>query len=128
MVKYDDEKNKWPVLSELLLHGMSSVPLAIVSLLYLLVIHARLYLGYWPMPYRPDPKPLPFFEYYAWSMGFLLYLFVPACIVWLVLFVMRLRFRRPLGFISMVLLILPWLMIIIVVFFDPGRCLEWFCD
>lgn len=50
--------------------------------LFSFAFHARLYLGYWPGEYRPDPKDLPFYEFYSliidYSLGLWILSWIPA--------------------------------------------------
>jgi hypothetical protein len=45
--------------------GLALVPAAWLLLFGLFVLRARLTLGQWPIPYRPDPKDLGFDYHYA---------------------------------------------------------------
>jgi len=91
---------QWPRLLEYSVRGAPVIPWGAILALYGLVLHARLYLGRWPYPYRPDPKTLPFFSYYGWVFSTLstwsMFVFIP----WIAVFIMRLGFRRPLGLVS----------------------------
>lgn len=97
-----------------------------LAVFYAFVLRARLFLGTWPVPYRPDPKDLGFHGHSVFII--LLFLCVPlAVLAWSVLTPRRKRrseetLRPSLAF---------WCgvgLIVLVVAVDPGRFLEWFMD
>ena len=65
---------------------LGSYPVGVVLSLYVFVLRARWQLGYWPAPYRPDPKSLGFDIQHAqvW-LGLASFPFVTViCLAWII--------------------------------------------
>jgi hypothetical protein len=74
-----------------MLWSLALVPAAWVVLFATLVLRARLALGYWPGPYRPDPKDLDFGVHYLATLAGIPLMFAA---VFSVLVLAAISFRR----------------------------------
>jgi len=124
----NSKNQKWPILLEYFVRCADFFPLATTISIYLLAIHARLFLGYWPSPYHPDPKSLPILSYYECPIFLFFFCSVFIFIPWIVFFIIRFWFRRPLGLISTILIILPWIILIIDPIIGPLNFFKWYFD
>jgi hypothetical protein len=59
------DHGRWPSILRFTLTGLSLTPVVSLAIVYSYVLRARLVLGYWPLPYRPDPKSLGLELHYA---------------------------------------------------------------
>ena len=113
-----------------LVWSTAALPLAWLGLFWLYVLRARLALGAWPQPYRPDPKDLGFDLHHV-----------------LIALLLPLPFVTPLVLASWTVLgrgwlraahVRPWLALSVglalsagvfaLARLDPGRFVEWYCD
>jgi len=108
----------------------SLVPCALLVALYAFVVRARFELGRWPTPMQPDPKSLSFptadthMETVFWlgiaSLG--------CSIPWLLTMVIRKHVVPVTRTSWLALLAGPWLLLLAILFLDPGRYVAWFLD
>lgn len=108
--------------------GVGLLPLCWLLCLALFIGRARLFLGYWPSLYHPDPKGLPFTHHYD-LLFFGIYLVLGSVFVLPIL-----RFLSP-KWISAPLwrqvfqtYFLGWLLILPTVFIPPINFTAWFLD
>lgn len=112
----------------ILLLLLAGYPLGVVVSLYSFVLRARLKLGFWPAPYRPDPKELGFdLHYLGVMLALITFPFVTlVCVGWIL--AARVRCRDfPMG---------PMLAYaggcaalgFCLLRLDPGNFVEWFFD
>lgn len=107
----------------------SLVPLGLLSALYSFVIRARFELGRWPTPMQPDPKSLSFptagthMDTVFWLGVASLGCFLP----WLLTVCIR-KQMIPRSRKLLALLVVPWALLLTVLFLDPGKYVEWFLD
>jgi hypothetical protein len=113
----------------LLLGIYSAVPLALLVAFYAFVVRARMELGSWPQLMVPDPKDLSFASTHMDTVFWLFVLTVCCALPWLLTAFLRVRLA-PDGHHSrsITLLGLPWLLVLIVWFVDPGLYVMWFLD
>jgi hypothetical protein len=111
-----------------LLNLTAAMPLCCYVFLYTFFIRARLALGYWPSPYKPDPKDLAFDVHHAiiWQ----LFTYVPlTAVAWLLLLPLWRQLTIPSRFTPRLLLfLLSWTIWWTLLLRDPGEIMEWFCD
>ena len=106
----------------------SLIPVALLGTFYTFVLRARWELGRWPLPMFPDPKSLKFpgaethYEAVYWLGVFTICCALP----WLLTFILRIHGmpRKTWHY----LLSLPWLVLVLIIAFDPGDYLGWFMD
>ncbi len=103
-------------------------PLAWLASVYLFVLRARLHLGFWPEPSRPDPKDLGFTIHHAANWFGLAT--VPGAIVAAVVLAVvgsRIGWRiKPWPALSLAAVSL--VAVVATGRLDPGRFFEWFVD
>lgn len=105
---------------------LGSVPWLFPVALYSFVWRARLTLGEWPEPYRPDPKVLGF-EFHRFAvLGALLFGMAGTFVLGLVALwiLIRQRGQHRLLVAAFVSYVVFW----IVIYGDPGSFWEWFLD
>ena len=117
------------VVTHLIFWGITLVPLAWILAFYGYVLRARIALGYWPQPYRPDPKDLDFVLH-----GAALFYAIPVVACWPAVWVcvpvwwgLRHRGRRSI-WASTALFWLSYALWWVVIRCDPGQYVEWFFD
>ena len=115
--------------SDPLLVACSLIPAAGLFALYSYVVRARLALGAWPQPYRPDPKDLGFALHHG-AVAVLLEaaLLSPlALILCLLVHRMSPQRRRRAGS-AVVVFLVGYLALWAALRFDPGSFMEWYAD
>jgi hypothetical protein len=123
------EQRKLHLSLNLMLVIYSFVPMALLVAFYSFVVRARLELGRWPVPMRPDPKSLPFardhMDAVFWLFVFSLCCFAP----WMLMACFRKQLIPETRFFpTLTLFALPWLLLAVACLLDPGRFVEWFLD
>lgn len=103
-------------------------PLAWLALFYSLVLRVRIHLGVWPWPYHPDPKDIGFnFHFLAiYYLGAMLPVLALGALVLagvIRYFVSDYRLWPVVAILDFSVILL-----IILIFFDFGRFVEWFLD
>ncbi|MBL9166713.1 MAG: hypothetical protein JNN07_03160 [Verrucomicrobiales bacterium] len=107
---------------------LAAYPLAWLSLLYLFVLRARLYLGHWPQPYHPDPKDLGFTVHHqAVWFGLMALPVVALATVALALVGRRVAVDRRI-WPALTFLVASIVLVIVVARLDPGGFFNWFAD
>jgi hypothetical protein len=89
-------------------------------------LRARIELGRWPIPYSPDPKALGYFVQHAALWYGLLGLFVAPIVVLGLYATLQPKGSRGRGWAA--LFVAQWIVTVALLYFDPGRLLEWFLD
>ncbi len=103
-------------------------PLAWLASVYLFVMRARLHLGFWPEPSRPDPKDLGFTMHHA-ANGFGLATVPGAIVASVVLAVVGSRIGwRIKPWPALFLAAVSLAAVMTTGRLDPGRFFEWFVD
>jgi len=108
----------------------SLVPLVLLVALYSFVVRARFELGRWPKPMQPDPESLSFrtadthMDIVFWLGVGTLCCFLP----WLLTLCLRKQMIPATRTLWLVGLVLPWVLVVVVWFLDPGKYVEWFLD
>jgi hypothetical protein len=83
-------------------------------------------LGRWPSPYKSDPKALGYFIHHA-ALSYGLLGLALAPIVALGLYAsLQPKGSRGRGWAA--LFVAQWVIVVALLYFDPGRLLEWFLD
>ena len=106
-------------------------PTAAILLFYSYVLRARLVLGYWPVPYQPDPKELGFiFHHIAIYLSFIL---VGISLQWMAfIFLMMLCFNRKVPGVNYwangLLFFSTYILWYVSFKLDPGQFWKWFFD
>ena len=113
-----------------LVWSVAALPLAWLGFIWLYVLRARLALGAWPQPYRPDPKDLGF-DVHHLLIGLLMPLVFVTPVVLAPWTVLCRKWLREAG-------LRPWLIVSVslalsatafaLARMDPGRFVEWYCD
>lgn len=107
---------------------LAACPLAWLALFYLFVVRARLHLGYWPAPYRPDPKDLGFTLHY-WAISWGSWAPPVAALATLALiFVGRRLAVSQRIWPALTLLVISVALVVVLVWLDPGAFFGWFAD
>ena len=108
----------------------SLVPCALMVALYSFVVRARLELGRWPTPMRPDPKSLSFptADTHMDTVFWLGVASVGCFIPWLLTVFIRKQVDPVTRASWLALLIGPWLLLLAMLFLDPGSYVAWFLD
>ena len=104
------------------------LPAAWLVALMTLALRARVHLGHWPRPYRPDPKDLPFAWHYIFvEKGmFVVLAGVGAMVAFALLarrFVSAHVYRR-----SLIAFALGWALIVVMLSVPPIDFVNWFLD
>lgn len=105
-------------------------PTAAILLFYSYVLRARLVLGYWPVPYQPDPKELGFiFHHIAIYLSFLLVgiSVIGMAFIFLMLCVNR-KVRGVNYWANGLLFLSTFILWYSSLKLDPGQFWEWFFD
>lgn len=104
------------------------IPFSWLVVFYLYVVRAAVVLHKFPAPYRPDPKELGFVWHHA-VIGILLEVAFYSAFAWVFLIPFRkfLLPNQPLLF-RACFYVVSWILIIWIVWVDPGRFFEWYCD
>ena len=109
--------------------ALALTPLASVALFYSYVVRARVALGRWPLPYRPDPKDLGFDLHrglVAAGIDVVFAAAVPTALFAVVVYFMPSQRRRVWAFAVLYLVLLAaWFLLL---WTDPGRFVEWYFD
>lgn len=107
---------------------LAGYPLVWMASVYLFVLRARLHLGFWPEPSRPDPKDLGFTVHHAVNW-FGLAMVPGAVLAAVVLAVVgsRLGWRTKV-WPSLSLATVSLVAVVATGRLDPGRFFEWFVD
>ncbi len=107
---------------------LAAYPLGWLGLFYSFVMRARGTLGFWPTPYRPDPKELGFtFHHLAIELGLVALPVMALGVLALVLLVPRAADgRRNWG--ALVWAIASVALVLALGRIDPGNYFEWFAD
>jgi hypothetical protein len=118
-------------LADWILATLSVLPVIAIVLFYLLVVHARWILGYWPSPDHPDPKSIAsllFRIHYGVIIALILATSVSP-IAWLMALPMSEILVRLKTFLVRLFLYLVALATFLVMSqMDPGRFVNWFVD
>ena len=112
-----------------MLVAYSLVPTSFLVAFSSFVVRARIELGRWPTPMQPDPKSLPFADTHM-DWVFWLFVFTICCFVpWLLMLIFRKQWIPQTRFFpTIIVLCLPWLLVAVDFFLDPGGYVEWFLD
>ena len=104
----------------------SLFPALVIVLFYMFVLRARIHLGRWPLPYRPDPKDLGFdFHDAAIACGFISV--VPVAFATL-LHLIKLKHSGRMVRDKVVAYSVCLALIILWGWIDPGNFIEWYLD
>ena len=107
---------------------LAAFPVAWLGLLYAFVLRARLQLGHWPAPYRPDPKSLGFgLHHQAIWLGLFAVPYIAGAGLALALLGRATGMYRGLWRV-LGLLLISLTIFILVLQLDPGNYFEWFAD
>jgi hypothetical protein len=103
-------------------------PLGWLGLFYSFVLRARVTLGFWPTPYRPDPQELGFtLHHLAIDLGMVVLPVAVLSVLALVLLVPSLAKGRR-NWSALVLAVVSLGLAIALAQLDPGHYFEWFAD
>jgi uncharacterized membrane protein YhaH (DUF805 family) len=109
------------------IHTLAATPLLWVTWFYLYVVRQRIHLGFWPQPYRPDPKDAGYFIHHlSIYLGVVVIPVLPLVVIGLIL--RRSKDARFKGWIALGLLAFSYACYWAVFHFDPGQYWEWFLD
>ena len=105
---------------------LSLIPILWLLIFWSFVVRTRVFLGYWPRPYDPDPKFLGF-AYHHMSIYFL---FIGILILFVPTFYFLLLETKKLNSITFYKKLYPVsiITIVLMIYFDPGSYLYWFLD
>lgn len=105
------------------------VPISWVALFFSFVLRARHALGRWPSYDHPDPKQLGFGWHHLIIWLTINLVLASFCLapVFLVIGIARLRSRFH-QWVSLSLFVLGVILILVILFVDPGGFLDWFAD
>ena len=109
---------------------LASAPVLWAVAFWAFVLRARIALGYWPDPYRPDPKDLAFpIHYIVLLLGMpLTFTAVAMALILTVVFYRRLRHDRGRPVLAALVGVLGVVGLLIWGRTDPGRFLAWLGD
>jgi hypothetical protein len=115
------------VVSTRAIHTLALTPLLWVAWFYLYVVRQHIHLGFWPQPYRPDPKDAGYIIHHlSIYLGGLVIPAMPIVVIGLILYRQskdaRFKGRIALG------LAFSYACYWAVLRVDPGQYWEWFRD
>lgn len=103
-------------------------PLGWLGLFYSFVLRARGTLGFWPIPYRPDPTELGFtLHHLAIDLGMVVLPMAVLSVLALVLLVPSSTNGRR-NWLALVWAVVALVLAIMLARLDPGHYFEWFAD
>ncbi|NJR50496.1 MAG: hypothetical protein HC780_13940 [Leptolyngbyaceae cyanobacterium CSU_1_3] len=110
------------------IHTLAATPLLWVAWFYLYVIRQRIHLGFWPQPYRPDPKDADYaIHHLSIYLGWAVIPVIPFVVIGLIAH-RQSKDARFKGRLALGLLALSYACYWTVVHVDPGQYWEWFLD
>ncbi len=119
-------KDRFSFWYELLLIIYTLFPVLFLILFLSYILRARLYLGYWPTPYHPDPKSMNFY-FHHWALFISIVTTPFAGLAWLLQYIFRNLLLNRAKYLLFIYPI-PWIIYILILKFDPFRFIEWFLD
>ena len=113
-----------------LAHFCSAVVVLQVGTFYAYVLRARLALGVWPIPYRPDPKDLEFSAHHNVVLlgGVATLMLTPFLAVVLIGAAKALRVPRGILARAALMFAVCYVGFVVLCYVDPGRFAEWMID